>query len=140
MDNARTRNEADTRADLIDPQLKAVGWGELEQSFIRREVICPGRILSGGQRSSGVASDYVLVYKGKKLAAVEAKKESLSYSEGVRQASPSAACGARPRIMPSAYSAASPMPATAMRSTRLICSPVMNSWWMSILALRRYGR
>jgi len=30
--------------------------------------------------------DYVLTYKGRKLAAVEAKKESLSYTEGVRQA------------------------------------------------------
>lgn len=28
----------------------------------------------------------MLVYKGRKLAALEAKKESLSYSEGVRQA------------------------------------------------------
>ncbi len=80
------RNEADTRADLIDPQLRANGWGVVENSFIRREVICPGRIITGGQRSDSVTSDYVLVYQGRKLAAVEAKKESLSYVEGVRQA------------------------------------------------------
>ncbi len=80
------RNEADTRAELIDPKLKADGWGEVAESFIRREVICPGRILTGGKRGAQVASDYVLVYKGRKLAAVEAKKEALSYSEGVRQA------------------------------------------------------
>lgn len=80
------RNEADTRADLIDPQLKSDGWGLTAASFIRREVICPGRILTGGKRSQPVNSDYVLVYKGRKLAAIEAKKEALSYTEGVRQA------------------------------------------------------
>ena len=30
-------NEADTRAELIDPQLKAAGWNEVEGSRIRRE-------------------------------------------------------------------------------------------------------
>lgn len=84
--NKAYRNEADTRADLIDPQLKKDSWGEIETSFIRREVICPGRILTGGKRSQPVNSDYVLIYKGRKLAAIEAKKEALSYTEGVRQA------------------------------------------------------
>jgi type I restriction enzyme R subunit len=84
--NKGFKNEADTRADLIDPKLHHVGWSKLEHSFIRREVICPGRILTGGKRGDSVTSDYVLVYKGKKLATVEAKKEELSYTEGVRQA------------------------------------------------------
>lgn len=80
-------NEADTRANLIDPKLVAAGWGDIEESFIRREVsITQGRIISGGKRSTPLSSDYVLEYKGRKLAAVEAKKESLSYTEGVRQA------------------------------------------------------
>ncbi len=87
-------NEADTRANLVDPKLVAAGWGQLEGSHIRREVsITQGRIIpSGGRgskRSKPVISDYVLEYRGRKLAAVEAveaKKESLSYSEGVRQA------------------------------------------------------
>lgn len=79
-------NEADTRANLIDPKLRAAGWGEIDHSHIRREVICPGRILSGGKHGDKVACDYVLVYHGIKLAVVEAKKESLSYTEGVRQA------------------------------------------------------
>jgi type I restriction enzyme R subunit len=43
MSQARTRNEADTRADLIDPKLVAAGWGEVDNSFIRRELICPGQ-------------------------------------------------------------------------------------------------
>lgn len=79
-------NEADTRANLIDPKLHAVGWGKLEQAYIHREVICPGRIINATQRSSEVKSDYVLSYQGRKLAVVEAKKESLDASEGIRQA------------------------------------------------------
>ncbi|TOO00658.1 hypothetical protein CGH46_21830, partial [Vibrio parahaemolyticus] len=78
------RTEADTRADFIDPMLAKCGWGSTEHSYIRREVICPGRIMNGGKRGTKVSSDYVLEYKGKKLGVVEAKKESLSYSEGVR--------------------------------------------------------
>ena len=78
--------EADTRAERIDPKLKRAGWGLVDLSFIRREMICPGRILAGGKRSNRVRCDYVLVYKGQALAAVEAKQEGLSYSEGVRQA------------------------------------------------------
>lgn len=81
------RNEADTRADLIDPKLVAAGWGQVDDSFIRREVsITQGRIIGGGKRASALSSDYVLEYRGHKLAAIEAKKESLSYTEGVRQA------------------------------------------------------
>ena len=80
-------NEADTRANLIDPKLRSAGWGLVENSYIRREAtITNGRIIGGGRRASKLSSDYVLEYKGRKLAAVEAKKASLSYTEGVRQA------------------------------------------------------
>lgn len=79
-------NEADTRANLIDPKLGAAGWGQVEDSFIRREVITDGRILGGGKRAASLSCDYVLSYRGRKLAVVEAKRESLSYTEGVRQA------------------------------------------------------
>lgn len=78
--------EADTRANLIDPKLEEAGWGKVTNSYIRRELICPGRIIAGGKRTNKVPCDYVLVYKGRKLAAVEAKKQTLPYSEGVRQA------------------------------------------------------
>jgi type I restriction enzyme R subunit len=81
-----SRKEADTRAELIDPKLKQNGWGIVEDSYIRREVICPGRIISGNKRGTTVDSDYVLSYQGRKLAVVEAKQEKLSYTEGVRQA------------------------------------------------------
>ena len=79
-------NEADTRAELIDPALKDAGWGVVEGSRIRREVICPGRIQTDGKRGRGLASDYVLFYKGHKLAAVEAKRVGLSHREGIGQA------------------------------------------------------
>ncbi len=38
-------NEADTRAEYIDPALATAGWGVVEGSRIRREYgIAPGRI------------------------------------------------------------------------------------------------
>ena len=42
--------------------------------------------MTRGKRGTTVYSDYVLIYQGRKLAVVEAKKEDLSYTEGVRQA------------------------------------------------------
>lgn len=80
-------NEAETRAELIDPKLKACGWGVVEGSKILREYnITAGKIQSGGIRSKKVTADYVLVYKGIKLAVVEAKKDELEVGEGVMQA------------------------------------------------------
>lgn len=79
-------NEADTRANLIDPKLHEAGWGKQAHAYIHREEICPGRILPTGRRAQGVKSDYVLSYQGRKLAVVEAKKESVAAAEGVRQA------------------------------------------------------
>ena len=78
--------EADTRAERIDPVLKTAGWGVVEGSRIRREVICPGRIQAGGNRGKGLSCDYVLFHKGQKLAAMEAKRAGLSHREGVGQA------------------------------------------------------
>lgn len=81
------RNESETRAELISPKLAVDGWGKADHSIIRREVsITAGRILGGGKRGSKLSADYVLEFQGRKLAAVEAKRESLGYTEGVRQA------------------------------------------------------
>jgi type I restriction enzyme, R subunit len=41
-------NEAETRAELIDPALKAAGWGVVEASRVRREHITLGRLQGGG--------------------------------------------------------------------------------------------
>jgi len=80
-------NEAETRAELIDPKLKACGWGVVEDSKILREFhITAGKIQTGGIRSKKLTADYVLVYKGIKLAVVEAKSEDIEVSEGVAQA------------------------------------------------------
>lgn len=82
-----SRNESETRAELISPKLTLDGWGKVGHSIIRREVsITAGRILGGGKRGSKLSADYVLEFQGRKLAAVEAKRENLSYTEGVRQA------------------------------------------------------
>ncbi|OGN43168.1 MAG: restriction endonuclease subunit R [Caulobacterales bacterium RIFCSPHIGHO2_01_FULL_70_19] len=85
-------NEAETRAELIDPALHAAGWGVVADSRTRREVIAPGRIMGGGRRAIAKAADYVLVYRNTKLAAVEAKAAGKSYTEGVAQAKDYAAC------------------------------------------------
>ncbi|WGW03654.1 EcoAI/FtnUII family type I restriction enzme subunit R [Tropicibacter oceani] len=77
--------EADTRAERIDPVLAAAGWGQ-NGSRVRREVICPGRIQSGGTRGKGLSADYVLIHKGQKLAVLEAKRAGLSHRTGVGQA------------------------------------------------------
>ena len=80
-------NEAETRAELIDPQLKECGWGVVEDSKILREYhITAGRIQTGGVRAKKLTADYVLVYKGIKLAVIEAKSNELGVGEGVAQA------------------------------------------------------
>jgi len=79
-------NEAETRAELIDPALAEAGWGKVDGSRIRREVISIGRLTGGGKRSKQDIADYVLVYHGQKLAVIEAKKVSLPDTEGVGQA------------------------------------------------------
>ena len=80
-------NEAETRAEHIDPALKAAGWGLVEASRIRREYpIAPGRIEGHGRRGKPLSADYVLEYRNTKLAVVEAKAWDEELSEGVGQA------------------------------------------------------
>ncbi len=80
-------NEAETRAEHIDPALKAAGWGVVEGSRVRREVpITPGRIEGLGRRGKGLTADYVLEYRNTKLAVVEAKPWKAALTEGVAQA------------------------------------------------------
>lgn len=80
-------NEADTRAELIDPKLKQAGWGDLSESRVQREYnINAGEIRSGGIRTGQMKADYVLSYKSRKLAVVEAKSVEVDVGEGVAQA------------------------------------------------------
>jgi type I restriction enzyme R subunit len=80
-------NEAETRAELIDPMLKASGWGVVEGSKVQREYpITAGKIQTGGARGKSLTADYVLVYHVRKLAVIEAKSNELPVGEGVAQA------------------------------------------------------
>jgi type I restriction enzyme R subunit len=79
-------NEAETRAEHIDPALRAVGWGVAEGSKVRREHICPGRIEGHGRPSKTEIADYVLMYRNHKLAVIEAKAWDKHYTEGLAQA------------------------------------------------------
>lgn len=80
-------NESETRAELIDPNLKACGWGAEEGSKVLREFrISEGKIEPGGNRGKRLVADYVLAHKGIKLAVVEAKSDELGAGEGVAQA------------------------------------------------------
>ena len=80
-------NEAETRAELIDPKLKDAGWGVIEGSKVLREYkITIGKIQTGGIRSKPLIADYILVYKGVKLAIVEAKSNNQEVGEGTAQA------------------------------------------------------
>ncbi len=80
-------NETETRAEFIDPALKAAGWGVVEGSRIRMEFpINKGRLIGHGQRSKPDKADYVLQYKNRNLAVIEAKARDKYYTEGVGQA------------------------------------------------------
>jgi type I restriction enzyme, R subunit len=80
-------NEAETRAELIDPKLVASGWGVVAGSKVLREFpITAGKIQIGGGRAKALFADYILVYQGIKLAVIEAKSDEFEVGEGVAQA------------------------------------------------------
>lgn len=81
-------NESQTRLEKIDPKLKNAGWSVVKDSRILTEQsayqIAPGRV--GEKQRNPKKIDYLLTYRGVKLAIVEAKKDELNVSEGVMQA------------------------------------------------------
>ena len=80
-------NEAETRAERVDPALKAAGWGVVDGSRVRREYpITLGRLEGHGRRGKPLSADYVLIYRNTKLAVVEAKAWDKPLTEGVGQA------------------------------------------------------
>lgn len=85
-DSIHNETEADTRALRIDPVIAAAGWHDTAGARVRREAICPGRIMGGGRRGTPVTADYVFEYRGQKLAALEAKRAGLGYTVGMGQA------------------------------------------------------
>jgi len=82
-------NEAETRAELIDPKLKENGWDSKNDPDVkihREFIISPGKLKASGGRNRPVIADYVLAYKNRKLAVVEAKGDECEVGEGVQQA------------------------------------------------------
>lgn len=80
-------NEAQTEYEFIDPALKKAGWGVVEGSRVRKQFpISQGRLLGQGRRSAPLKADYVLQYKNRNLAVIEAKSSDHYYTYGVVQA------------------------------------------------------
>lgn len=80
-------NEAETRAEHIDPALKAAGWGKVAGSRIRREYpITLGRLEGQGRRAKALTADYLLIYRNTSLAVIEAKAWDEPLTLGVQQA------------------------------------------------------
>lgn len=82
-------DETATRRKKIDPKLYEVGWESVPDSEILTEqsayLIAPGRV-EKIRHSKPKKADYVLEYKGKKLAVIEAKSDERPVSDGVPQA------------------------------------------------------
>lgn len=83
-------NEAQTRLDYIDPALRAAGWGVVEGSRVLVEQsanqITDGRIIGHGRRKAPLKADYILMYRNKRLAVIEAKARDDHYTNGLGQA------------------------------------------------------
>ncbi len=80
-------NEAQTRLEYIDPALKKAGWGDVAGSRIWVEFpITDGRIIGKNKRSKNLSADYILEYKNRRLAVIEAKAKGKYYTDGLGQA------------------------------------------------------
>ena len=116
-------NEAETRAEHIDPALKAAGWGVVEGSRVLREHgITLGRLQgSGGKgaRAKAEVADYVLVYRDTKLAVIEAKAWDKPPTEGIGQ----------PRATPRGRQCGARSPPMARRSMASTWPPAPKATW-----------
>lgn len=80
-------NEAQTKHDLIEPALRAAGWGVVAGSRLRLEFpITKGRLIGQNRRATPLFADYVLEYKNLRIGVVEAKKRDEYYTQGLGQA------------------------------------------------------
>ena len=77
-------SEADTRANYIDPALRAADWKS--SNIIREHYFTNGRKMAGGVRGRRCFVDYLLHKDNRYLAVVEAKKESEHPTKGLQQA------------------------------------------------------
>ncbi len=80
-------NESQTKHDLIDPALRKAGWGVVADSRIRLEFpITQGQLIGQSRRKQPLKADYVLEYKNRRIAVIEAKARDKYYTDGVGQA------------------------------------------------------
>ena len=81
-------NEAQTRLELIDPAIRAAGWTKANGCHVLVEQsaceFAPGRV--GKVRGKPLRADYILCYRGRRLAVVEAKSDEHRAIEGYEQA------------------------------------------------------
>ena len=75
-------NEAETRAELIDPALKSLVITEDNVKVSREFKINNGRILTGGRNADPKIADYLLTVNDQDLAVIEAKSDEKPLSEG----------------------------------------------------------
>ena len=80
-------NEPETEYRIIDPNLSSVGWNTVESAYVHKQFpITQGRIIGKNRREKPLKADYVLRYKNRILAVIEAKRQELSHRDGVGQA------------------------------------------------------
>ena len=79
-------NESQTQYELIEPALREAGWGVVEGSRVYKEFPITNKEKPGVRNYSQLRADYVLIYKNRNLAVIEAKKRDLYYTEGLGQA------------------------------------------------------
>ncbi|MCR5158827.1 MAG: DEAD/DEAH box helicase family protein [Prevotella sp.] len=83
-------DETATRRTKIDPALYGVGWENVPESVILTEQrayeIAPGQVSALPQNRHPKKADYILEYRKKKLAVIEAKSDEKTVFEGVPQA------------------------------------------------------
>lgn len=81
--------EDDTRAELIEPKLRASGWETNPSKSIRvlrNFAINDGEIQVGGKRGRALRADFALEYKNTILAVIEAKRKEVHVTNGIGQA------------------------------------------------------
>jgi type I restriction enzyme R subunit len=79
-----TLNEANTRKQLIDRSLESVGW---KDEYLNCEyAFTDGKKTPGGGKGKQCSVDYLLQYNNTNVGLIEAKRESLSITEGLQQA------------------------------------------------------
>ena len=83
-------DESTTRRKKIDPALYQVGWESVPGSEILNEqrayLIAPGRVEKAKENRHPKKVDYILEYKGIKLAVIEAKSDEIDVTIGIKQA------------------------------------------------------